>query len=187
MSLILSLALASIPALPEPVANNAVAKVSIQKQTYFLSFMGLGHDKKHSSVHNKVWALKLGDSQWQAKTGVPSSLPIKGRLASTAVGLGEYAYVFGGYTVASDHTETSSPDVYKYDVINDTYSQLANMPVPVDDSVALSYRQRYIYLISGWHNDGNVNLVQVYDTQNNTWQQASPFLGRACIWSSGCY
>ena len=108
---------------------------------------------------------------------MPSSLPIKGRLASTAVGLGEYAYVFGGYTVASDHTETSSPDVYKYDVINDTYSQLANMPVPVDDSVALSYRQRYIYLISGWHNDGNVNLVQVYDTQNNTWQQASPFLG----------
>ena len=178
MSLILSLALASIPALPEPVANNAVAKVSIQNQTYFLSFMGLDHDKKHSSVHNKVWALKLGDSQWQAKTGVPSSLPIKGRLASTAVGLGEYAYVFGGYTVASDHTETSSPDVYKYDVINDTYSQLANMPVPVDDSVALSYKQRYIYLISGWHNDGNVNLVQVYDTQNNTWQQASPFLGQ---------
>ena len=39
------------------------------------------------------------------------------------------------------------------------------MPVPVDDSVALSYKERYIYLISGWHNDGNVNLVQVYDTK----------------------
>ena len=59
MSLLLSLALASIPALPEPVANNAVAKVSVQNQTYFLSFMGLGHDKQHSSVHNKVWALKV--------------------------------------------------------------------------------------------------------------------------------
>lgn len=177
MSLLFSLALASLPALPEPVANNAVAKVVVNKHPYFLSFMGLGTNKDHHSVHNKVWALKLGDKQWQAKSPVPSSLQPKGRLASTAVGLGEYAYVFGGYTVSSDHTEISSPDVYRYDLKNDRYTQLANMPVPVDDSVALSYQQRYIYLVSGWHNDGNVNLVQVYDTQTDTWQQASPFLG----------
>lgn len=25
------------------------------------------------------------------------------------------------------------------------------MPVPVDDSVALVYRDRYVYLVSGWH------------------------------------
>ena len=104
-------------------------------------------------------------------------MPLKGRLASTAVGLGEYAYIFGGYTVDSDHTEISSPDVYRFDIKNNTYKHLASMPVPVDDSVAISYKERYIYLISGWHNDGNVNLVQVYDTKNNTWQQASPFLG----------
>jgi len=177
MSLLFSLALASLPALPEPVANNAVAKVIVNEQPYFLSFMGLSKSKDHSSVHNKVWSLKLGDKQWQAKSPVPSSLQPKGRLASTAVGLGEYAYVFGGYTVSSDHTEISSPDVYRYDVKSDRYTQLATMPVPVDDSVALRYQQRYIYLVSGWHNDGNVNLVQVYDTQTDTWQQASPFLG----------
>ncbi|GAA58392.1 kelch motif domain protein [Pseudoalteromonas sp. BSi20652] len=163
--------------LPEPVANNAVAKIVVKNQPYFLSFMGLGENKQYTDVHNKVWALKIGDEQWQPKSAVPSSLLIKGRLASAAVGVGEYAYVFGGYTVAEDHTEVSSPDVYRYDVIKDTYTHLASMPVPVDDSVALSYKARYIYLISGWHNDGNVNLVQVYDTQNNTWQQASPFLG----------
>ncbi|OUS69068.1 galactose oxidase [Pseudoalteromonas sp. A601] len=177
MSLLFSLALASLPALPEPVANNAVAKVIVNEQAYFLSFMGLGAKKDHHSVHNRVWALKLGDKQWLAKSPVPSSLQPKGRLASTAVGLGEYAYVFGGYTVNSDHTEISSPDVYRYDLKNDRYTQLANIPVPVDDSVALSYQQRYIYLVSGWHNDGNVNLVQVYDIQTDTWQQASPFLG----------
>lgn len=177
MSLLFSLALASLPALPEPVANNAVAKVIVNEQPHFLSFMGLGANKDHNSVHNKVWALKLGDKQWQTKSPVPSSLQPTGRLASTAVGLGEYAYVFGGYTVSSDHSEISSPDVYRYDLKNDRYTQLANMPVPVDDSVALSYQQRYIYLVSGWHNDGNVNLVQIYDTQTDTWQQASPFLG----------
>jgi len=177
MSLLFSIALASLPALPEPVANNAVAKVTVENQRYFLSFMGLGKNKQHSDVHNKVFSLKLGDSAWQQQASVPSSLPLKGRLASTAVGLGEYAYIFGGYTVDSDHTEISSPDVYRFDIKNNTYKHLASMPVPVDDSVALSYKERYIYLLSGWHNDGNVNLVQVYDTKNNTWQQASPFLG----------
>ena len=48
------------------------------------------------------------------------------------------------------------------------------MPVAVDDTTAATYQQRYIYLFGGWHNDGNVNLVQVYDTQTNTWAQASP-------------
>jgi hypothetical protein len=41
------------------------------------------------------------------------------------------------------------------------------MPVPVDDDISLPYQSRYIYLISGWHNDGNVNLVQLYDTKTN--------------------
>ncbi|MEM5549419.1 kelch repeat-containing protein [Pseudoalteromonas neustonica] len=177
MSLLLSIALSALPVLPEPVANNAVAKVIVNEQPYFLSFMGIGASKDHTSVHNKVWALKLGDAKWHAKAPVPSSLSIKGRLASTAVGVGEYAYVFGGYTLSADHSEISSPDVYRYDLKNDSYTELSTMPVPVDDSVALTYQQRYIYLVSGWHNDGNVNLVQVYDIKTDTWQQASPFLG----------
>ena len=55
MSLLFSIALATIPALPEPVANNAVAKVVIDEQAYFLSFMGLSSGKAHTDVHNKVW------------------------------------------------------------------------------------------------------------------------------------
>ncbi len=61
MSLLFSIALATIPALPEPVANNAVAKVVIDEQAYFLSFMGLSSGKAHTDVHNKVWVLKVGD------------------------------------------------------------------------------------------------------------------------------
>jgi hypothetical protein len=49
--------------------------------------------------------------------------------------------------------------------------------VPVDDSVALAYAGRYIYVISGWHNDGNVNLVQMFDTFSQRWSQATPFAG----------
>ncbi|WOH39610.1 kelch repeat-containing protein [Thalassotalea fonticola] len=174
-----------LPNLPEPVTNNAIAQVTTSQGEYFISFMGLGKNKTYKDVHNKVWALKLGDKQWQAKSPVPATLPLPGRLASIAVGVGQYAYVFGGYTVASDHQEISSPDVYRYDVITDSYKALATMPVPVDDSVALVYQQRYIYLVSGWHNAGNVNLVQVYDIKNNSWQQASPFLGKPVFGHAG--
>lgn len=51
------------------------------------------------------------------------------------------------------------------------------MPVPVDDAVAVTYDDRYIYLVSGWHDLGNVNLVQRYDTRKDAWVQATPIPG----------
>lgn len=173
------------PNLPEPVTNNAVALVSTSEGDFLLSFMGLAKEKNYKAVHNKVWALKIGEKSWQQKTSVPSSLTIKGRLASVAVGVKESVYLFGGYTVDSQHNEISSPDVYRYNVLNDSYQKLAKMPVPVDDSVALVYQQRYIYLVSGWHDAGNVNLLQVYDIITDTWSQASPFLGVPVFGHSG--
>lgn len=175
----------SIPSLPEPVANNAVAKVTTKSGDYLISFMGLGSKKDHLAVHNKVWALKVGDKQWRAKSPVPSSLPLQGRLASIAVGIGENAYVFGGYTVAEDHSEISSPDNFNYQVETDQYTRIAKMPVPVDDAVALVYQQRFIYVISGWHNDGNVNLVQIYDTKTDSWLQGSPLPDHAVFGHAG--
>ena len=179
-----------LPDLPEPVSNNAVAHVKTEDGEYLLSFMGLGSGKTYLDVHNKVWALKLPDADseqisWQVKSPVPSSLLLKGRLASIAVGIKNKAYIFGGYTVDKAHNEISSPDSYAYDVLNDEYKTLAPMPVPVDDAVALVYQQRYIYLISGWHNDGNINLVQVYDIQTTSWHQASPFLGASVFGHAG--
>jgi N-acetylneuraminic acid mutarotase len=180
----------SYPNLPEPVSNNGVAYVENQEQKYLLSFMGLGAGKTYQDVHNKVWALPLNDSYqaaglWQVKQAVPSSLPLIGRLATVAVGIQDKAYVFGGYTVDKAHNEVSSADSFAFDVFSNTYSLLAPMPVPVDDAVALVYQERYIYLISGWHDDGNVNLVQLYDIQTDTWQQASPFLGHAVFGHAG--
>ncbi|TRX55269.1 galactose oxidase [Thalassomonas sp. M1454] len=147
--------------------------------------MGLAKEKDYKAVHNKVWALKIGERAWQPKTPVPSSLTLKGRLASVAVSIDEHVYLFGGYTVDRQHNEISSPDVYRYNVLADSYEKLAAMPVPVDDSVALVYQQRYIYLVSGWHDAGNINLVQVYDIQTDTWSQASPFLGVPVFGHSG--
>lgn len=178
-----------LPPLPEPVANNAVATATIDKKLYVFSFMGLGKGKTHNDVHNRAWQLVVNNNdkplQWQALTPVPSSLALKGRLASVAVGVKDSVYIFGGYTVDEHHNEISTPDVYKYAPVTGEYKLLTPMPVPVDDATALVYQNRYVYLISGWHNDGNVNLVQVYDTQTDQWQQASPFLGKPVFGQAG--
>ena len=174
-----------LPNLPEPVSNNAIAEVNAAEGKYLISFMGLGAGKTYADVHNKAWMLKVGDKHWQEAPEVPSSLPLKGRLASIAIGVKEYAYVFGGYTVAQDHTEISSPDNFRFDPINQKYTRIAPMPVPTDDAVALSYQDRYIYIISGWHNDGNVNLVQIYDIESDSWTQGSPFLGKPVFGHAG--
>ncbi|WP_166425251.1 galactose oxidase [Paraglaciecola sp. 20A4] len=183
--------------MPEAVTNNAVAKVDTSQGSYLLSFMGLGAKKSSAAVHNKVWALNINPdgndskrlnanvSQWQAKSPVPSSLPQSGRLASIAVGVDGMAYIFGGYTVDQAHNEVSSPDNFRYDVVTDTYYPISATPVAVDDAIALVYHQRYVYLISGWHNDGNVNLVQIYDVKTDTWQQGSPFLGQPVFGHAG--
>lgn len=175
----------TLPPLPEPVSNNAVALVETSKGDFVVSMMGLGASKDHHAVHSKVWALNLSEQSWMVKESVPSSLSPSGRLASVAVSLGDKVYVFGGYTVAADHTEVSSPDNFAFDVVNNRYRKIASMPVAVDDAVALVYQDRFIYIISGWHNDGNINLVQIYDSKNNSWQQASPFVGKPVFGHAG--
>jgi hypothetical protein len=59
------------------------------------------------------------------------------------------------------------------------------MPVPVDDAIAVVYQEQFIYLISGWHDFGNVNLVQQYDVIADTWSQATPTPGRAVFGHAG--
>ncbi|WP_315902991.1 Kelch repeat-containing protein [Shewanella phaeophyticola] len=167
---------AQIPPLPQAVSNNAVAMVRSNEQTYLLSFMAFGKGKGYQDVHNLAWALSINGyaAQWQSIKAVPHVAPLSGRLAAIAVGIKEHAYVFGGYTVAENHDEISTIDNYQYSINTDQYQRIADMPVAVDDTTAATYQQRYIYLFGGWHNDGNVNLVQVYDTQTDTWAQASP-------------
>ena len=174
--------------LPKAVSNNAVAQVKANNQDYIISFSGLASGKSFEDVHNYTYVYNVKLQTWQVKSPVPIAKAINGltgRLASVATAINDTAYVFGGYTVAEDHSEVSVPDVYAYHVLTDQYQQLAAMPVPVDDSVALAYKNRYIYLISGWHNDGNVNLVQLFDTQTNQWQQASPFPGKPVFGHAG--
>ena len=172
----------AIAALPMPVSNNAVASVIVDDRQYLLSFAGLGSGRSHADTLDKTFVLDSESGVWRESVALPGGV---GRLASLAVSVGELAYVFGGYTVAADDSETSLPLVHAFDPVTEKFTALSAMPVPVDDAVAVTFLDRFIYLISGWHDLGNVNLVQRYDVETDTWVQATPIPGNPVFGHAG--
>lgn len=164
--------------LPEPVTNNAIA--------YFdgsiYSFAGLGAGKGWTDVHAKAFKCDIQKSNCETLPSLPDG---KGRLAATAQTVGNQIYIFGGYTVAEDHSEISTPEVFAFDPETQTYERRTDIPVPVDDSVSITYEDRYIYLVSGWHKDTNVSNVQIYDTQTDSWQPATDWPGAPVFGHAG--
>ncbi len=171
-----------LPALPEGVSNNAVALLPGAGGVTLLSMQGLAHGKTHADIHQRVWILKPHMEQWHALQDVPVS---EGRLAGIAVTAANTAWLFGGYTVAPDGAEASTREVFRFDAANDQFVHITDMPVAVDDMTAFVYRDRYIYLVSGWHDLGNVNLVQVLDVETMAWTQATPYPGEAVFGHAG--
>lgn len=168
--------------LPEPVTNNAVAAADVDGRTIAYSFAGLHAGKSWADVTADAYACDLAARTCREIAGLPDGI---GRLASVAATAGNRVYVFGGYTVAEDGTERSTPEVWIFDPATETYARAADMPVPVDDSVALVYEDRYILLISGWHDTNNVDLVQIYDTNANLWFEATPWPGAPVFGHAG--
>ena len=162
----------------EPVANNAAALHGGK----IYSFAGLGAGKTWRDVHAKAYACSPKNQSCETLPPLPDG---KGRLAATAQTIGDLIYIFGGYTVAEDHTEVSTPEVFAFDPKSKTYTRRADIPVPVDDSVSYVYQDRYIYLISGWHKDTNVADVQIYDTKEDSWTAATDWPGAPVFGHAG--
>jgi N-acetylneuraminic acid mutarotase len=169
-----------IPNLPVAITNNAVALVHNDNGLEMYSFNGLLSGKTWQDITNRGY--RYSDGMWSQLTMPEQSLPV---LASTAVNISTDIYLIGGYTVNEKGEEKSVAEIFKFDTINQKWSVVTVMPVPVDDTVALVYANRYIYLVSGWHDVDNVDLVQVYDTKLNKWFNASAFLAPAVFGHAG--
>ncbi|MGQ0733900.1 MAG: galactose oxidase, partial [Acidobacteriota bacterium] len=94
-------------------------------------------------------------------------------------------HVFGGYAVAADGRETTSPAVDIYDVRERRYTSGAPMPVPVDDTVSGVWRSRLIFLVSGWSMSDNVANVQAYDPAADRGIAATPIPGTPVFGHAG--
>lgn len=172
--------------LPIPISNNAVALASVEGTLRIYSFFGLEAGKTWQDVSSTVqrWQLPSNGSTPTARL-LPAPSGASGRLASTAQRVGTTIYLFGGYTVAEDHSEVSTPEVYAFDVNSEQYAHVTNMPVPVDDAVSMVYRDRYILLVSGWYQDRNVQDVQILDTETLSWLQGTAFPGEPLFGHAG--
>ncbi len=149
---------------PAPAArsNWAVARVNDQVFTFY----GLGPGKTSADIMHDAHALDLRSGRWRKAGELPVT---EGRLASVAVTVAGAVYVIGGYTVAANGAETSTPEVLRYTPEQGRFELETIMPVPVDDTVAMPWRDRWIVLVSGWHDQGNVSNVQLYDTHSKQW------------------
>jgi len=160
--------------LPFAVSNNAVASAEVNGGGILYSFLGLEQGKTYLDVTPRA---AMFNPSTQTSVEIAPLTDSTGRLASTAETVNGFIYIFGGYTVAEDGSEKSTPEVFRFNPANNEYEVISTIPTPVDDAVSLVYQNRYVYLVSGWHDHDNVDLVQVYDTRENSWRQATPWPG----------
>ncbi|MBL4791029.1 MAG: hypothetical protein JKY60_18935, partial [Kordiimonadaceae bacterium] len=159
-----------------------MAALDVAGKRALFSFAGLKAGKTWADTSRAAFMFTEGDAAWVRLPDVPVA---EGRLAATAEAVAGKVYYFGGYTVAKDGTEVSAPENFVFDPVSKTYSRIADMPVPTDDAVSFVYKKRYIYLVSGWHNTGNIRDVQVYDTEKDVWFKAADYPGSPVFGHAG--
>ncbi len=169
------------PPLPEPVTNNAVAVASGPRGTAVYSFLGLDASLAWDGATARAYRWRMGDDIWTALPPVPGP----GRLAATAQAVSGRIYVFGGYTIAEDGSESSLANVDVWDPSSEAWSSGSPIPVPVDDAVSGVWRDSLIYVVSGWHDRNNVPDVQIYDPAGDRWFGGTPIPGRPVFGHTG--
>lgn len=168
--------------LPQAVSNNAVAIAHAGKESKIFSFMGMGPKKTWNDVTNRAFQMDLSTGKWTEVRPVPG---VAGRLAASAAALRGQVVLFGGYVVDGQGGETTVPDVNIYVPLENRWYRGEDIPVAVDDSVLGIYRDRLLYLVSGWSKTDTTRNVQVYDAEKNKWMQATPIPGTPVFGHAG--
>jgi N-acetylneuraminic acid mutarotase len=169
-----------IPPMPVAVANNAVASLKNGIEIY--SFMGVGTKKTWDDITQKMYILRFKSGKWTEGKAVPG---VAGRLGASAMGARGQIFIFGGYVVDGQGNEITVADVNSYVPEDSRWYRAEDIPVPVDSAVIGLNHDRYVYLVGGRSKNGPVNNVQVYDTEKNTWSQATPFPGTPVFGHAG--
>ena len=169
-----------IPPMPVALSNNAVASLKNGIEVY--SLMGVGTKKTWDDITAKMYVLPFKSGKWTEGRAVPG---VAGRLGASAVGARGQVFVFGGYTLDGQGTETTVGDVNSYVADDHRWYRAADIPVPVDSAVIGLNRDRYIYLVGGRSKNGPINSVQVYDAEKNVWSQGTPFPGTPVFGHAG--
>lgn len=157
--------------LPIPTSNNAVTEAVYGNNKYVYSFGGIGENLTQSEIHKRVFKYDVSQDSWSEMAPIPDST---GKIASGASFVKGKIYLFGGYHVEANGTETSSNKVHIYNPQTDVFeSDGSPIPTPIDDHVQAVWRDSLIYVITGWSNTGNVPDVQIYNPTSNSWMMGT--------------
>lgn len=167
--------------LPEPLANNAVALLESEGGCMIYSALGLDASLDGAGATRRAYRWREGDASWSELPEVPGS----GRLAASAVGLRGDLYLLGGYSVGDSGAETSHDSLQVFNLRTGQWADRAPLPVPIDDAVAVAWRDRWIVVVSGWSNTRNRDAVQIYDVETDRWELATPFPGTPVFGHAG--
>ena len=158
--------------LPEAVSNQAVSEGIVNGVPFLYSFGGIDSTKLYSGIHLRSYRINTKTGEAERIEDLPDTL---GKIANAASRINDTIYVIGGYHVFQDGTERSSDRVHRFDISQNRFVEDgAKVPVPIDDQVQMVYKNRYIYLITGWSDKENVPSVQVYDALKNQWLEGTP-------------
>jgi N-acetylneuraminic acid mutarotase len=182
VALLFAVPLPKFEPLPTPLSNNAVAEVKSRGSLLLYSFMGIGPKKTWDAITSAGYYLDIDTGKWSLTRPVPGTA---GRIAAVAAGARDHLFLFGGYAVDAQGGEITVPDVNVYEPLRDLWFRGADIPVPVDDSVAGVYHDRFIYLISGWSKTDAIRSVQIYDAEKNNWLQGTPIPGTPVFGHAG--
>jgi len=167
-----TLSVTELKKLPEPTTNNAIAEGFINNKHFIFTFGGLDSTKQYTGIHKRSYKYDITNNSWQQIADLPDTL---GKIASAASRIKDTIYILGGYHVFKDHSEKSSNKVHRYDVLRDTFLEDgASIPVAIDDHVQAVWRNRLIYLITGWSDTENMPSVQIYNPAKNSWKVGTP-------------
>jgi len=175
-------AVSQAPPLPSPVSNNAVASLKLGKHEVLFSFMGIGPKKTWDAITNSAFMLDPSAEKWTELRSVPGPA---GRIGASAIGAREQIFLLGGYVLDHQDGEITVRDVSVYEPEAHRWYRGADLPIPIDDSVLGTYRDRYLYVVSGWSNKDAVANVQVYDIEKDKWEQATPIPGTPVFGHAG--
>jgi N-acetylneuraminic acid mutarotase len=168
--------------LPVPLSNGAITSVKVSGHVLLFSLMGMGAKNTWDAVTNSSYALNTSYGKWTEIRQAPGAV---GRVAASAAGAHEQAYLLGGFVVDAQGGETAIADAELYDPVNRKWYRIPDIPMPVADSVAGVYHDRYIYLISGWSTTGAVSAVQIYDAEKQEWLKGTPIPGQPVFGHAG--
>ncbi|MBX2844610.1 MAG: hypothetical protein KTR13_00235 [Saprospiraceae bacterium] len=162
----------SVATLPQAVTNNAVAGAYLNDTLFLYTFGGIDSSLVYTGIHQKSYRYNTVTKEIDQIPDLPDTL---GKVAAAATTIGDIIYIAGGYHVYEDGHEKSSNKLHRFSVAQNRFlADGAAIPIPIDDQVQVSYKDRYLYLITGWNDSTNVRTVQLYDTEDNTWKLATP-------------